>query len=63
MYAIGMLLTSAPTLSRITPDTAGVESNPFWPTHTRLTPFAADILIIICQLQDGYSLTTSFKKG
>jgi hypothetical protein len=41
------LLTSTPTLSRITADTAGVESNPFRPTQIRLTPFAAAILVII----------------
>jgi len=43
------LLTSTPTLSRITADTAGVESSPFWPTQTRLNPFPAAILVIICQ--------------
>lgn len=41
------LLTSAPTLSRMTADTAGVDSNEFWPTQIRLTPFAAAILVMI----------------
>jgi hypothetical protein len=45
-------LTSTPTLSRITADTAGVESSPFWPTQTRRTPFPAAIFIIICQSND-----------
>ena len=72
------LLTSDPTLSRIAADTAGVESNPFWPTQTRLTPFPAAILVIICHLnkrnldriwlpinshrQQGYQLNPLTKK-
>lgn len=43
------LHTSAATLSRTTQDTAGVDNRPFWATQTRLTPFAADILMMICQ--------------
>lgn len=42
-------LTSAPDLSRITADTAGVDNRVFLPTHTRRTPLAAAILIMICQ--------------
>jgi len=41
-------LTSAPDLSRITADTAGVDNRVFLPTHTRRTPLAAAILIMIC---------------
>uniref|UniRef100_A0A0A9E0E5 PGMC2 n=1 Tax=Arundo donax TaxID=35708 RepID=A0A0A9E0E5_ARUDO len=38
---------SAPILSRMTADTAGVDMRLFCPTQTRLTPLAAAIFVMI----------------
>ena len=53
-------LTSAPVLSRITADTAGVDMRLFSPTQTRLTPLAAAIFVMICNKQKQCQLFPHF---